>query len=380
MIFWVAVLVMLAGAILSVLLPLARRSTEEPGVDPQIALYRDQLLQFDEREDAGTAEEERAEIARRLLEASERSETSKAPGPGSWSVRIAAMLALVLLPAFSLSMYWVAGSPLLATAPEPVNVARTLENRSVEDLVAIAERQLQDHPNDIRGWSLLADVYGRMNQPAKRAHALRQILRIRGASADLLADIAEAVVFQNSGAITAEALSNFEQAVALEPGHQKAAAYLAIALEQEGKPDEALARWTALAQSAELVGDRRLWVKKRIATLENQIANRSAPAPNREQLEDAASLSSQDRATMIRGMVERLSERLEEDPDDFEGWLRLIRSRHVLGDRNELDAAWQRAKNLFATDQDKQQRLAALADEIGYDPGSRAPNRTEATQ
>ncbi len=35
---------------------------------------------------------------------------------------------------------------------------------------------------------------------------------------------------------------------------------------------------------------------------------------------------------MIRGMVDGLANRLEQQPRDAEGWIKLIRSRVVLGD------------------------------------------------
>ncbi len=38
-----------------------------------------------------------------------------------------------------------------------------------------------------------------------------------------------------------------------------------------------------------------------------------------------------DRTAMIEGMVSGLAERLKSNPDDVEGWLRLIRSYSVLG-------------------------------------------------
>ena len=42
---------------------------------------------------------------------------------------------------------------------------------------------------------------------------------------------------------------------------------------------------------------------------------------------------------MIRGMVEGLAARLEEEPDDPEGWARLARSWRVLGEpEKERDA------------------------------------------
>ena len=50
-------------------------------------------------------------------------------------------------------------------------------------------------------------------------------------------------------------------------------------------------------------------------------------------------MSADDRSAFIRSMVEGLAARLEENPDDPEGWLRLARSYQVLGEK----AAAQRA-------------------------------------
>ena len=38
---------------------------------------------------------------------------------------------------------------------------------------------------------------------------------------------------------------------------------------------------------------------------------------------------------MVRGMVERLAERLKQDGSDVEGWLRLVRAYMVLGDKRQ---------------------------------------------
>ena len=42
---------------------------------------------------------------------------------------------------------------------------------------------------------------------------------------------------------------------------------------------------------------------------------------------------------MIRSMVARLESRLESEPGDVEGWVRLARSKAVLGDRDAAVAA-----------------------------------------
>ena len=51
---------------------------------------------------------------------------------------------------------------------------------------------------------------------------------------------------------------------------------------------------------------------------------------------------------MIRGMVERLAERLKRDGSDVEGWLRLVRAYTVLGDRDKARAAAADARRALA--------------------------------
>jgi len=53
--------------------------------------------------------------------------------------------------------------------------------------------------------------------------------------------------------------------------------------------------------------------------------------PSAEDIAAMQNLSPEDRAAAIEGMVESLSARLEEDPSDVQGWVRLLRSRKVLG-------------------------------------------------
>jgi len=69
---------------------------------------------------------------------------------------------------------------------------------------------------------------------------------------------------------------------------------------------------------------------------------------------------------MIRGMVEGLAARLADDPRDLEGWLRLIRSYRVLGEREQAEAALAKALDTFAGEPEALEQLrnaeAGLAD------------------
>lgn len=65
-----------------------------------------------------------------------------------------------------------------------------------------------------------------------------------------------------------------------------------------------------------------------------------------ERMRAAGQMDAQTRAEMITGMVDGLEARLAEDPEDFEGWMRLGRSRLVLGDPAKARDAYARAAAL----------------------------------
>ena len=57
-------------------------------------------------------------------------------------------------------------------------------------------------------------------------------------------------------------------------------------------------------------------------------------------------MSAGDRQQMIRSMVQRLADRLEDEPDDLKGWQRLARTYEVLGEIEKAMDAQARIKAL----------------------------------
>jgi cytochrome c-type biogenesis protein CcmH len=79
----------------------------------------------------------------------------------------------------------------------------------------------------------------------------------------------------------------------------------------------------------------------------------------------AQDMSQGDRQAMIRGMVESLAARLKEDPNNLEGWLRLVRSYSVLGDKPKAQEALNEGLAQFPAEGREGQQLVALATEMG---------------
>lgn len=76
------------------------------------------------------------------------------------------------------------------------------------------------------------------------------------------------------------------------------------------------------------------------------------------------SMSPEEQAAMIEGMVEGLAVRLEQDPRDIQGWMRLIRARAVMGDFAQARQDLATAQQTFPVETEEGQMLAQLAAEL----------------
>jgi cytochrome c-type biogenesis protein CcmH len=70
---------------------------------------------------------------------------------------------------------------------------------------------------------------------------------------------------------------------------------------------------------------------------------------------------------MIRGMVTRLADRLKRDGSDLEGWLQLVRSYVVLGERDKAMDAAANAREAIAGDAKKRERFNEFVKSLGLD-------------
>jgi cytochrome c-type biogenesis protein CcmH len=94
--------------------------------------------------------------------------------------------------------------------------------------------------------------------------------------------------------------------------------------------------------------------------------NASAPQQENAAPPQAAAVPLEgEQGKMIRGMVERLAERLKENKSDLEGWLKLIRSYAVLKETNKAQDAAATARQQFASDAKALEQIDALAQGLG---------------
>jgi cytochrome c-type biogenesis protein CcmH len=367
MTLWLVLALMTAAAIFAVLMPLAyaRARQESRG---EIAVYRDQLDEIERDRAAGLipdseADAARLEVSRRLLAAADVAEMDAPSGTPIWRRRAVALVALILLPLAAGAIYLKLGSPNLPGASALRQVAPT-EQRPIEELVGQVEKHLERNPQDGRGWDVLGPVYMRLGRFDDAAKARANAVRLLGSTAAREADLGEAQVAAANGIVTAEAKSAFERALVLDAEELKSRYYLGLAAEQDGNPAEALRRWRELLARAPADAAYRPLIEQSIARLD---PSATRPGPSADDLAAAENLSPEQRADMVRGMVERLAERLKTEGGDIDGWLRLVRAYMVLGDRDKAKQAALEARQAIGADEAKQRRLDEFVRGLGLE-------------
>jgi cytochrome c-type biogenesis protein CcmH len=349
--FWVVAGVLTAAVAGLIFARAAGAARLSQAADPTAAVYKRQLAEIDEMAERGLiAESERksahAEAARRLLAAAETPETAWGADP---SARQPVLIAVLLAAAAALGLYFAVGSPGLPDRPFAQRLAewRQTDPRSLApaELASVLQQVTRERP-DPEGLRFLAIAEGAAQNPAGAVRAMRKAVRLAPQRADLWETLGEALVFENGGEVSGEAVRAFRRAVELDPRSVAARFHLARFDVVSGDRAAGVRAWQALLAELPAGDPRRQTLSEAIAEAQGQgAAERFTP----EQL------------TAIRGMVEGLSQRLHDNPDDAEGWVRLVRAYAVLGDQKRRDDALTQAKARFSGRKDIVDQLEAAA-------------------
>ena len=401
MLFWIISALLTVFVAVLLLSPLLRASARATRYDEgEAVVYRDQLRELERDKASGLISAEdadyaRAEIGRRLLavagaekgdgEGDKASEATAGGRPKRRRYTLSQAFILLCLPIIGLAGYLEIGSPGTPDAP----LAARIENPGddVNLLVAKVERHLATNPGDGNGWNVLAPVYFRIGRLQDAEQAYRNAIRILGPDAERMNGLGETLVVRNDGIVTEDAQMAFQAALKLEPNNPRADFYLALALEQSGRRAEALAAFQAIAAASPPTAPWMPLVNQHIAAnsagmpLANApsqpvvpqqqtplASNPAAPGgPSAEDIANAQQMSEADRGEMIRGMVASLDARLKEDPNNFEGWMRLVRSYAMLKEMDRAQAALRDGLKAFPAAGAQGQQLVAMAKELGLD-------------
>ncbi len=258
----------------------------------------------------------------------------------------------------ALAVYGVLGSPGLDDRPLAERSAAATGDPALDALAARARARLSEHPADAGAWRLLADARARARRYGDAALAMTEAAVLDPGNAGLAARQGEFIVLSHDGVVTPSARQAFARALALDPDEPVARFYGGIALAQAGDVAAALALWRDLLDDTPAGAP---W----LAELNRRIAEA-------EIMGSVATMTAGEQLDLVTGMVESLALRLEEEPDDLEGWIRLARSHAALGNSANARAAWERALGLAPEDGDLWDDFAASVASTVH-PGKAVP-------
>jgi cytochrome c-type biogenesis protein CcmH/NrfG len=101
------------------------------------------------------------------------------------------------------------------------------------------------------------------------------------------------------------------------------------------------------------------------SSLQTETVDKSGDGLSVEKVTTPEAMPAGERDAAIRSMVDGLALRLESSPRDVDGWIQLMRSRVVLGEREVAATAFRKALEVFVDDQAASGKIMAAAIELG---------------
>ncbi|MBI3437901.1 MAG: c-type cytochrome biogenesis protein CcmI [Proteobacteria bacterium] len=387
---WFALTALAVCAGLLVALPFLRTRRAPPAAATSVDVYKAQLdaIARDEAAgdvDASAAVELRTEVERRILEAPPAAPVAS-PASAQFDRVTAAAVALIVVLG-SAVLYAATGAPQMQSAARGADAApAAAAAQSLPDVDTMIQRlraRLESSPNDAEGWRMLGWSYFETNHFPEAVDAYRRAVALAPQEASYKSALAEAVTQANGGSVTAAARQDFQTALSRDAHDERARYYLALAKSQSGDARGAIDDWIAGVRAAAPDSQWAPRMRESAETAARQIglniAGRMPPAPaaslsrapplSAGVVAQAQQASPEAQQQMIAGMVDGLEQRLAQNPRDADGWVRLMRSRMVLGQADRAGAALQSALRAFNGDGAAQQRLRAAATELNV-PGA----------
>lgn len=413
---WALFAVVTLIVIAALIAPLVRGAARVRGSESaDVEVFKDQLAEVERDLGRGLINGEEAasarlEIQRRMLAASERSQQEfTVDGPGLRAALTAGLA--VVVPFIALGTYLALGSPNLPNAPAS-QMARD-EGHGNAEFNAMIEQlaaKLAATPDDIKGWALLGRSYRQAEKFAEAREAFRKVLALGPEGSDPFSDFGEMATAAASGEVTSEALEAFLAALGRNRDDPRARFYVGMSYAQRGEERTAIAIWRDLTAGApqdapwtETVRQQMFQVAQASQIMPMNVepvhpldlggAPLKAPPPAEGATTAVVPPSDPDDVTApnvgalkgqfsdenlqgIQAMVGSLAGRLENNPDDYDGWMMLGRSYLVLkngeGAKRALDQAMRVKPDELAP---KLQSIALLWSEAAIDGPQPLPAR-----
>ena len=255
----------------------------------------------------------------------------------------------------------------------------------VQTMIAGLEARLAQDPDNAEGWRMLGWSYFETGDLMRAASAYRRAAEIEPDNAENWSSLGEALQTASTSA-SPDAEAAFRRALELDASDPRARYFLAVQKDLKGQHEAAIGDWIALLKDtppgAPWEADLRRTIQQ-VAQRESidvagrlpppsqgSVATAAIPGPTAEQMAAASSIPPSQQDAMVQGMVDGLARRLEANPKDATGWIRLMRARMVLGETDAASEALRSGLAAFRGDAATTAQINRAAEELGVLRGS----------
>lgn len=231
--FWWFAAALVVGALLMLVPPLFsarhRKADGEGGTEQAaaaLALLRGQLAELEAERDGGTIDaaeytRRREELERRVLQEGDAARAEAVTGSArGWGIAV-----LLAVPLAALGLYLALGEP---RGLDPAQVAggddHQITPEQVQEMVAQLAQRLENEPDNLEGWTMLARSYSFLGRYDEAVRAYRHLAERMPDDAQLYADWADALGGSRGGDLSGEPQQLIDKALALDASNVKALA------------------------------------------------------------------------------------------------------------------------------------------------------------
>ena len=332
-------------SLLFILLPYHLAKKDKVINTPDVDVYKAQLneLELDiERQllSKSEASQGRLEIERRLLKAAD---TIKENGDLENPNKIVVLI-LILALLSSLVIYNGLGTIGMPDFPRKTMVAEAPETDEIKqnkELVKQIKQRLRQSPDEVKGWTSLAHLHMNLGNYNEAADALYIAQILEPDNYDILLMYAESLIQLSKEKVTPAALLVLHRAQNINPEHIGAKFFLALAEYQAGEIEVAYATWLTINANLNVEDPMKSFIGYWINLAEVDLGMREdlpqmrAPSITEEQAKTIQSMDEDQQQELIRQMVAQLADKMVQDPQNLEGWMRLSRAYMVLGQKED---------------------------------------------
>ena len=268
--------------------------------------------------------------------------------------------------------------PLAERSEMRATAEKELEDKQNAALKAFnqAKARVEKNPESLSAQFMLAATASQIGSIEDEVNALEKSLSLSGGDARIKSQLAEALTRQADGQVTKAASNLISQALQTNPEDIRALYLRGLESFQKGEMGDAILAWqstaTLILPDSPLADTLRSDIAKaatsngvdipkiKFASLPKSNISDSGgnnalidvnPTLFEEQRSQFSNLSEIEQAQFIQQMVQRLSDRLEQQPENFYGWLQLANAHLSMQDVASASNALNSAANAVTSDE-----------------------------